>query len=155
MDWNAIGAVGEIVGALAVVVSLLYLATQVRHSVKTTKIQIEQAELQSLDKNFDRMIANPRLGIEMNRGRDDVPNLEDEFTVQMNSAWWSWFLCASFKFKHLENDEERDDFEKLYGDFISRWYETDNPNFRDFWSHSSALLPEEFVRWVTSHDSKN
>ncbi len=30
MNWDAIGAVGEIVGALAVVVSLVYLAIQVR-----------------------------------------------------------------------------------------------------------------------------
>ncbi len=30
MNWEAIGAIGEIVGALAVVISLLYLATQIR-----------------------------------------------------------------------------------------------------------------------------
>ena len=30
MDWDAIGAIGEIVGALAVVISLGYLATQIR-----------------------------------------------------------------------------------------------------------------------------
>jgi hypothetical protein len=30
MNWDAIGAIGEIVGALAVVVSLVYLASQIR-----------------------------------------------------------------------------------------------------------------------------
>jgi hypothetical protein len=30
MNWDAIGAVGEIIGALAVVVSLIYLASQIR-----------------------------------------------------------------------------------------------------------------------------
>ena len=30
MNWDAIGAVGEIVGAFAVVISLVYLATQIR-----------------------------------------------------------------------------------------------------------------------------
>lgn len=30
MNWDAIGAVGEIVGALAVVISLVYLASQIR-----------------------------------------------------------------------------------------------------------------------------
>ena len=32
MDWNAIGAVGEILGAIAVCLSLLYLAAQTRQS---------------------------------------------------------------------------------------------------------------------------
>jgi len=32
MNWDAIGAIGEIVGALAVVLSLIYLATQIRAS---------------------------------------------------------------------------------------------------------------------------
>ena len=31
MDWDAIGAIGEIVGALAVVVSLGYLGIQIRN----------------------------------------------------------------------------------------------------------------------------
>ena len=37
MDWNAIGAIGEIIGALAVVATLGYLAAQIRVSTNTTK----------------------------------------------------------------------------------------------------------------------
>ena len=36
MNWEAIGAVGEIVGATAVVVTLIYLAVQVRHTTRAT-----------------------------------------------------------------------------------------------------------------------
>jgi len=37
MNWDAIGAVGEIVGAFAVVVSIAYLSIQIRSSTKATK----------------------------------------------------------------------------------------------------------------------
>jgi hypothetical protein len=37
VNWNALGAVGELVGALAVVVSLLYVARQIRQSTAATK----------------------------------------------------------------------------------------------------------------------
>ena len=37
MNWEAIGAVGEILGALAVVATLIYLSVQIRHSIQTTK----------------------------------------------------------------------------------------------------------------------
>ena len=34
MDWNAVGAVGEILGAVAVLLTLLYLAAQIRQANK-------------------------------------------------------------------------------------------------------------------------
>ena len=36
MNWEAIGAIGEIVGAAAVIITLIYLASQVRTARKAT-----------------------------------------------------------------------------------------------------------------------
>jgi hypothetical protein len=44
MNWEAIGAVGEILGAIAVFASLMYLARQIRASDATSRSQME-AEL--------------------------------------------------------------------------------------------------------------
>jgi len=38
MTWNALAAIGEIVGAIAVVVTLLYLAQQIRQSTRAAAI---------------------------------------------------------------------------------------------------------------------
>lgn len=38
MNWDAIGAIGEIIGATAVVVSLFYLATQIRVQNRESRI---------------------------------------------------------------------------------------------------------------------
>lgn len=43
MNWEAISAVGEIVGATAVVVTLIYLAVQIRHGTKATQAANIQA----------------------------------------------------------------------------------------------------------------
>ncbi len=43
MSWEAAGAVGEIVGAIAVVVSLIYLARQIQHSTAAERSYAEQA----------------------------------------------------------------------------------------------------------------
>ncbi len=32
MNWDAIGAIAELLGAIGVIASLIYLATQIRHS---------------------------------------------------------------------------------------------------------------------------
>ena len=38
MNWDALGAIGEIIGAFAVVISLIYLASQIRTQNKETRI---------------------------------------------------------------------------------------------------------------------
>lgn len=38
MDWQAIGATGEVIGALAVVLTLVYLSREVRHSTEAAHI---------------------------------------------------------------------------------------------------------------------
>ena len=42
MNWEAIGAIGEIVGALAVLLTLFYLSIQIRQSVKLARSQIRE-----------------------------------------------------------------------------------------------------------------
>jgi len=39
MDWNALAAIGELVGAAAVVVSLLYVGRELKHSSTVARIQ--------------------------------------------------------------------------------------------------------------------
>jgi hypothetical protein len=39
MDWNAIGAVGEVLGAIAVLLTLVYLAAQIRQANKMAQFE--------------------------------------------------------------------------------------------------------------------
>ena len=40
MNWETAGAIGEIVAALAVLVTLVYLAKQIRHSTEVSKVTV-------------------------------------------------------------------------------------------------------------------
>ena len=48
MNWEAIGAVGEVAGAIAVVVTLIYLGIQVRHSRTATEANTRSLDLQTM-----------------------------------------------------------------------------------------------------------
>ena len=39
MDWEAIGAVGEVCGAIAVVITLVYMSRQLRENTNSIKLQ--------------------------------------------------------------------------------------------------------------------
>lgn len=48
MNWEAIGALGEIAGAVAVIVTLLYLAKQIRQNSKSLDRANEFAQASSI-----------------------------------------------------------------------------------------------------------
>ncbi len=43
MSWDAIGAIAELAGALGVIASLIYLATQIRHSTRASAVEAKLA----------------------------------------------------------------------------------------------------------------
>jgi hypothetical protein len=44
MRWDAVGAIGEILGALAVVATLFYLARQIRHNTIVARADMRAIE---------------------------------------------------------------------------------------------------------------
>lgn len=78
LEWTAVlGNVGEFVGAIAVVVTLGYLAVQVRHSkdaldANTTSVraQIAQARADNLTANYRALMDSPHLPAIMSKRRD-------------------------------------------------------------------------------------
>lgn len=55
MDWDALGAIGEIVGAGAVVVTLVYLAFQIRQNTRSNQVSAEIQALEQLSKWVTRI----------------------------------------------------------------------------------------------------
>ena len=55
MNWEAMGATGEIVGAIAVVVTLLYLATQIRRSNELSRFNAAK-EIMNQFNDLNRMV---------------------------------------------------------------------------------------------------
>lgn len=59
MNWDAVGAVGEIVGAIAVVVSLVYLSIQIRQNTRSNQTSAEIESLQQIT-NWVRRISTDK-----------------------------------------------------------------------------------------------
>ena len=48
MNWDALGAIAELLGAAGVIASLLYLAVQVRQNTRQTRLAAQQATVREL-----------------------------------------------------------------------------------------------------------
>jgi len=72
VNWEAISAIGQIVGALAVVISLIYLARQIRRNAAAER----QAGLNTLNRWLGEIVVHPHLGELYYRGLHDFESLE-------------------------------------------------------------------------------
>lgn len=88
-DW---GAIGEIVGALAVVASLIYLAVQIRQNTRQISLSLESSKLAAFEQNVESgnrsrevLISNPEVAELFLKGLADYRNLPptDRFRCNM------------------------------------------------------------------------
>jgi hypothetical protein len=78
MNWDALSAIGEIVGALAVVVTLLYLSRQIRQANRQGEIEAFRHTWDNLNQFCDILSeSTDQAGIVI-RGREDLQCLTPE-----------------------------------------------------------------------------
>lgn len=96
MNWDAIGAIGELVGAMGVVVSLVYLAAQIRHNTRSTNAAAFHALNASLSQISATIASNPQTARLFRIGLSDFESLEADEIIQL-------FNILNFNFRHLES----------------------------------------------------
>ena len=75
MNWDAIGAIGEVVGALAVFISLLYLALQIRSSRRSDQIIAAAGVASAVDVWLSQIVCDEKLYELYRRGLTDYDSL--------------------------------------------------------------------------------
>ena len=61
MNWDALGAIAELIGGVAVLITLVYLATQVRQSNQMQRQQISTEQTNRYHANAHILASNPEL----------------------------------------------------------------------------------------------
>ena len=99
MDWEAAAIVGEIVGSIAVVISLVYLSVQIRHANKQSEIDSLRHTWDGLNQFCDRLSESTDTASIVNRGRQSLQSLDgDEYLVfehihlRLLNTLESWYL---------------------------------------------------------------
>lgn len=142
MNWEAIGAVGEVLGAAGVIVSLLYLAVQIRGDARSKRAAAVHDQSNAY-RDFLQMIASDaELADIYHRGLQDFGSLEAGDLVRFTSALGSLFRVfdeAYFQWKegHLD-DPVWHGFEAPMADMMAY------PGVRDWWATREHWYSEPF-----------
>ena len=147
MNWDAIGAVSEILGTIAVVVSLVYLAVQIRNQSRETRLSTINNSLAEWNSLLAVIANNPELADIWNRGlkNEELPEGEE---VRFRAFANSYFrVIEGLYLQHLE------------GRLDSRiWKGVGNgateiliaSGLRRFWGHRKNWYCPEFREFVES-----
>ena len=100
MNWDAIGAVGEIIGALAVVISVVYLAIQVRSGSAAVSTNLRDSVFASLNEWNYRLTADPPYAAMFHRGLKDFSLLTDEEIPRFMHTAYSFFKLFENVYLH-------------------------------------------------------
>ena len=142
MNWTVVGAIGEVLGAVAVVVSLVYLSRQVHQNttaVRTANAVTVQGNFQNLARMFYTDRAMGDLVLRAMRGDDDlVP--ADRIAVY---AYFFDFLktaeLAHYQFLNGELDPQLWEASLV---FYKAYFTT--PGFRAYWRERRAAFVPAF-----------
>ena len=146
MNWEAIGAVGEVMGALGVVVTLAYLASQIRAQNRESRLSA-LAELTTQWNDFlATFVEFPYFADVWVRGLKDFTSLSEQETVQFSSHCGRFMRVVSgLRDQHQQGRLDDRTWEGMRRtlDDVSRY-----AGFKAWWPTRSHWYPDDFVAFV-------
>jgi hypothetical protein len=99
MNWEAAGTVGEIIGSIAVVISLIYVSLQIKHANKQSEIDSLRHTWDGLNQFCDKISQSAETASIINRGRRSLSSLDDDemlifehIHMRLLNTMESWYL---------------------------------------------------------------
>lgn len=103
MNWDAFGAIGEVVGATAVVVSLIYVSIQLRSGTRALQTTTRDSVFKSLQEWNLVVMAEPRLGWIFQSGARNFEGLGEEDRARYLHVMYSFFkVFENIYLHHLD-----------------------------------------------------
>ena len=99
MNWEAVGAIGETVGAVGVIVTLAYLATQLRQNTLALRAASIDSTTKIANDIRSNILSDPDLTAIYTKGLADVDSLSEleleRFRLMMTNVLWALWNAYS------------------------------------------------------------
>ena len=161
MDWEAIGALGEAVSAILVLITLIYLATQVRYAKNAAADANRLMRARGVC-DFQLACATNDSLARINSAGNDFGSWYDELSAALGitaeeamrldalSLYWVWLHWGQYS-----STNNKDDLDEL-GDTIGKFY-SGSCAIKYSWENgpfTKPLLGSKFIEFVDSNMQK-
>jgi len=140
MNWDAIGAVGEIIGAMAVVISVVYLGVQIRRQTDQARLAATREIAIAWNTTLTPLIENQELTdlfLKAGPGYDALPNHE---RLRVAGVYMQMMRLLEQQYLHVGKGNIDPAFfesaDRTYADFlvtpgIQEWWERHRTHYSD------------------------
>jgi hypothetical protein len=148
MNLQVMAQVADLVGAIAIFVSLVYLAIQMRQNTRSLRAENYAHALDRVAEMQARLSTNPELVRIFNAGLADPLALRRSERVQF--TWSLYEMFGSFEFMYLQSREGAlpDDVWKRWADTMSWWLQW--PGVQQWWRSQPTPFSASFAAFAES-----
>ena len=148
MNWEAIGAIGEIISGIAVLLTLFYLANQIRQSNRATQAEMESKAGQWWSQHNREMIHSPEMIEVIEVALNDIQSLSDP-----DRRRFSWWLASIF---YMYQNHHKQYLQRILSE--DAWVVNEmtidglihNPAVAIWWDSGFFQASDEFAAYVES-----
>lgn len=146
MNWEAIGAIGEILGAIGVIVTLGYLAVQIRQNSASVRASTLQHMTEASASLHDLLASNADLGRIIHAGAGDLGALTSDERLRFQSFMMGFLR----RLEHIqrESSQRRVSHEEWAGLLASAISVMSQPGSLEWWAENSQRFNPEFAEWL-------
>jgi hypothetical protein len=137
-----LGNLGEILGAIGVIVSLLYLAVQVRQNTRSIRASTYQAFSESFRDFRNLLLGDERLGAVWGKGLRSRSELSETERAQFDALLMNFLRGVEVSFYQQANGLLDEDFYRGWIDEALVIWSLPGPS--DWWSENSQFFNREF-----------
>jgi hypothetical protein len=147
MNWEALGAIGEIVGAVAVVLTLGYLAVQIRQNTRALKASTHQSLSDSTIRFQAVTLDNAEVARIRLAGGKDLSSLTEEEHYRFITAMEMLFRLIENAFVQYKQGTLDDEGWHRYAETVPYLFQL-RPGVVDWWNSPRIPFSPSFTAWV-------
>ncbi len=147
MNWEAVGAIGEVVGAVAVVVTLLFVARDIRQNSKSLAIAALRDTTAQWNQWSDMIASSNDLADIVEKGNRSLLSLSESEKLRYGAYVQSFFDNVESSRSLVINHKTDTDLAVLTAIAARRVI---IPGFAAWWSENTSDYSGDFVDWINN-----
>ena len=153
MNWDAIGAVGELLGALAVILTLGYLAAQIRQNTRTVRTATAQAIQTAMNEAHAHVKQDSAAARIYRLGLSEPSKLDEDEQVQFAMTMYSIF--AQFENIFYQHQQDTLDSAIFARHSSAMEFYLQTPGGADWWESWKGRFSKDFVSFLAARLAAN
>ena len=149
MNWDAIGALGEIIGALAVVISVIYLSLQIKQNTAATRSLAHQEHFNAAQEFNSVIAASSELADLIVKANDENENITPSERIRLQHHYINVFTLWHSAFENRNKGLLDDSGWRVWNEG-SKVVIQSQKAMRDTWKQAGAIYGEKFVEHVNA-----